>query len=61
VSLLVLLRVSVDQTVDASGTERSSGNALALLARPWTRNLAAAEGLDSTSHERGFGSLLPLL
>jgi hypothetical protein len=61
VALLVLLGIAVDETIDTSGTERSSGNALALLAGPWTCNLAAAEGLDGTSHERSFGGLLPLL
>jgi len=60
-ALLVLLGVSVDQAVDTSGTKRSSCNALALLASPWSLDLAGTEGLDSTSNDGGFGGLLPLL
>jgi len=61
VSLLVLTGVSVNKTVDTSGTESGSSNTLALGTSPWAGFLAAAEGLDGTSDKGGFGSLLPLL
>jgi hypothetical protein len=61
VSLLVLARVSVDETVDTSSTESSSCDTLALGTSPWTGFLAAAEGFDSTGDDSGFGGLLPLL
>jgi hypothetical protein len=61
VSLLVLARVSVDETIDTSSTESSSCDTLALGTSPWTGFLAAAEGFDSTGDDSGFGGLLPLL
>jgi hypothetical protein len=61
VSLLVLARVSVDETVDTGSTESSSCDTLALGTSPWTGFLAAAEGFDSTGDDSGFGGLLPLL
>jgi hypothetical protein len=60
-ALLVLFRVPVDEAVDTRGTEGSSSDALAFLASPRALHLAAAEGLDSTGDDGGFGSLLPLL
>lgn len=60
-SLLVLLRVSVDETIYTGSTKGSSCDALALCTSPWTRNIAATEGFHSTGNDGGFGGLLPLL
>jgi hypothetical protein len=60
-SLLVLARVSVDETVDTGSTESGSCDTLALSTSPWTGFFAAAEGFNSTSDDGGFGGLLPLL
>jgi hypothetical protein len=59
-SLAVLVRVFVDEAVDTSGTESSCCDTLALFTSPRSGGLAATEGLDSSSDNGGFGSLLPL-
>jgi hypothetical protein len=60
-SLLVLARISVDETVDASRTESGRGDTLAFCTSPWTGFLAAAEGFNGTGDDGSFGGLLPLL
>jgi hypothetical protein len=60
-ALLVLLGVAVDQAIDTGSTEGSSGDALAFGSSPGAGDVAAAEGLDGTGDQGGFGGLLPLL
>lgn len=60
-TLFVLLWVSVDEAIDTSSSEGSSSDTLALCACPRARDFAAAEGLDGTGYDGGFGGLLPLL
>jgi hypothetical protein len=61
VTLLVLFRVAVDETIDTSSTEGSCCDSLTFGASPGPGDIATAEGFDSTGYYGGFGGLLPLL
>jgi len=58
-SLALPVWVLVDETVDTSGTESGSGNALTFLASPWTGSFATTEGFDGSGDDCGFSGLLP--
>jgi hypothetical protein len=61
VTLLVPLRVAVDQAIDTGSAEGSSCDALAFSTSPGTSDIAASERFDGTGNDGGFSGLLPLL
>jgi hypothetical protein len=60
VSFAFTIGVTVEEAIDTSSTESSSGNALTFFASPSTRFLAAANSFNYTCNDGGFGGLLPL-
>jgi hypothetical protein len=59
-ALALLIRIAVEELVDATCTNGGCSNALATLASPRARFLARAESLDCTSDDSGLRCLCPL-
>jgi hypothetical protein len=59
-TLALLVRVAVEELVDAARTNGGGSNALATVAGPRARLLARAESFDCASDDSGLGCLCPL-
>jgi hypothetical protein len=49
-TLCLFVRVAVNESINTTSTDGSSGDAAALFSGPWSRVLAGAESLDGTSN-----------